>query len=272
LRGDLNPAKQVDLAQLLDSHLLHHFVPLFDSQHQARFAHGQSLRVQVERAEIVAGRHQSPHRRITVAGGFTLRTTEPSFVGQTDGHERAARAFGAVFQWLRDGTGGGRERLLDRTLSEGQERVVHRDSDALFGRSVINDPLAAVVAVFPQHKRLRGELDSIGIPGFQSSINRFAGPSAFVIDGRHMAVTGFDQVHFGDDAVGIAGEFDRAGLAGGAILNQLGGWWQIVLGLVDFRVANGALDSLDVMRELRLDPFVIEQSRTIHELVEHSGR
>ena len=157
-------------------------------------------------------------------------------------------------------------------MGEGQERVVHRDTDTLFGRSVINDPLAAVVAIFPQHQRLRGELDAIGIPGFQSSIRRLAGSSAFVIDGRDKTVAGFDEVHFGDDAVGVAGELDRAGLAGGAILNQLGGWWQIVLGLVDSRVANGALDRLDVMRELRLDPFVIEQSRTIHELVEHSGR
>jgi hypothetical protein len=131
-------------------------------------------------------------------------------LGHADRHQRAARAFRAVFERRRDAAAGGDEaQPADRGERLRAQLGVEEDADALAAFAEIERTFAAAVAVVFEDQALDAKLDALGVPGAGRDMRA---PAALVIDRHHRAVLDFDQVEAGDQAEPIGGQGDRAGV------------------------------------------------------------
>ena len=220
LRRDLDVAKQVHLADLVDADLLDHLRrAVLDLEHAAALAHAEAVRVEVERLEVLPRRDQQAGlalgrllrrrgeqtelkalgRTAGVGGGDEVNVwgeqTELKALGRTgcfelarlirqaDADERAAGALGRVGQRRRDAF---RRRRLpcagDGALGFGERLVVERDPHTL-PRLLIEDyALVAGIAVGAEHESLDAELDAVGRPRL-GSIVALGRAAVFVVDG-----------------------------------------------------------------------------------------
>lgn len=126
-------------------------------QDPARFSDAEAVARHVERAQVVARRHQATHVGSVQAdrrsGGFgiveqqkllgnvRLVLAEPvqqreRLIGEADADQRAARALRAVYKR-------------------------RRDAHALFGLVVVNDRFVARVALLAQDERLHADLHAV---------------------------------------------------------------------------------------------------------------
>jgi hypothetical protein len=287
----LDIAVHVDLADVCDADFFEEGIFLVDLEDITALADAQALGIEVEGSEVVSRGQQAANGGgfwsgrgggVLVGRGAVCRgalwsgvldgvAEGPGFVGEADGDERTAGALWAFNKRRGDLAPCCQCACLGEVgEGEGNEVVVDGDTYALFGGAVVDDALAALVAVIAQHEGLHGELDAIGFPGFQRAVGEGAWGAALVVDGGDVETIGFYEIQFGDEAVGIAGEGNGAGM-------ELFIWGEFrrnregVLCGVEATVAEGAFGCLGIVHELSVDPLVIEEPWAIDEGIEHAG-
>lgn len=134
---------------------------------------------------------------------------------------------------------------------------------------VPDDTFLTGVPIFAKDEALDGELGSVGWPRRETG-RGFAGAAALVIDRGDGAGGDLDEVHFGDDAPLLAGKGDGAGMADvfgrGFLRLGEGAGAGIDTGVLEF-----SFNGFGAFGEDGFNPFVVEESGAVDELVEHAS-
>ena len=286
LGGDLDVAHEVELAEVVHAEFLNGFVLVLDDKDFAGAADPEALGIDVGGAEIGArgeeaadggvfgenrlafGERFAEQRKLAGVGVAGVPAEPIGFIGEADGIEGAAGAFGRADEGRGDdaaaggfpGLAGEVEGLLDEFGGDGE-------AHALAGFLIEDDGVVAEVAVVAEEDGLDGELEPVGGPGLETG-GGFTGAAMLVVDWGDGGAVALEEVDAGDEAVGVAGEGNGTGLP--LAFGFLGGLEGRAFA-VDAAVLELALNGVGAVEEDALDPLVEEEARAVGELVDHAG-
>ena len=142
--------------------------------------------------------------------------------------------------------------------------VVEGDGDSFPGADEPKHALVADVPVLTQQQPLDAQLHPFRFPRAMGVVWR---RPSFGVDRDHRATGALQHVDLGDQPEHVRGELQRSGYLDLALARQ---GRSPALG-VDRPVLPTAIDGVEVVGELRVDPLEEEQAGAVRELVYHPG-
>lgn len=279
-RGQLRRGEQAHLRSFHEPGFLDDLAANLDDEPVALLADDGAVFLHVEGQGVVARGHEPAHA--VLLRGHLAGEQRVGLVGQADGRQRAAGAFGAVAERgrARARVGHGAH-LAEQFACARDERLVQRDGDAAARLGEVDFAVVAGVAVFAQDEALRAHLHALGLVRALGEVRRGA---ALHVHGHGAPGLLLDEVDPRDEArIGRGHEhgarlvdegvvdFGRRGLSPVAAGRRarLG---EAALFPVHAAMLKPAIDCVHAVGELGFDPFEPAQPRTIGILVQHPRR